>query len=114
MEEIRMIKVQEKELIEFMIKQSGHTLQEYPINTNVHEYEGGVMGSISMARFEDVTYKEDLLQVYYIDSDNTPVIITLTVDTDNNLLDLDFWKEDFSKLITYPGINTISLHKYFS
>jgi len=101
MNEKRKIRAAEKELILFLLKQLTLTPEEYPIKEDVIEYEGGVMGSISMGENAD-DYAGDLIQVEYIDSDNIPVVITLTKDKNNQLLDLDFWKTDFSKLITYP------------
>lgn len=59
------------------------------------------MGSISLGGNVDA-YDGDLIQAEYIDSDSTPVVITLTKDSNGQLLDLDFWKTDFSRLIDYP------------
>jgi hypothetical protein len=78
------------------------SITEYPINEDVEEYEGGIMGSISMGNPDVSPYDGDLIQANYIDTDGTAVVITLTKDTNNQLLDLDFWKVDFSKLIIYP------------
>ncbi|WP_044170750.1 DUF6984 family protein [Flectobacillus major] len=97
----RKIRPQERELIEYLLKQIGFTTDDYPINEDVVEYEGGKMGSISMGEDPNL-YDGDLIQVEYIDTDETPVVITLTKDVNNKLLDLDFWKVDFSKLLVYP------------
>jgi hypothetical protein len=37
-------------------------------------------------------------------------MITLTHDTEGQLLDLDFWKTDFSKLLKYPTLGEIKWH----
>jgi hypothetical protein len=37
-----------------------------------------------------------------MDADKIPVVLSLTVDKNNQLLDLDFWKSDFSRLVKYP------------
>lgn len=99
---MRTIREEEKRLIEFLLTMIGAKLADYPISENVYEYEGGIMGSISMQNTDGSSYLKDLIQVYYIDVDQIPVVITLTVDHHGKLLDLDFWKEDFSKLIQYP------------
>jgi hypothetical protein len=106
--EKRKIRPQEKELILFLLKRVNLNPEEYPIREEVIEYEGGVMGSISMGDNAD-DYAGDIVQVEYIDSDNTPVVITLTKDNKNQLLDLDFWKTDFSRLITYPKPDQLKL-----
>jgi len=98
----RNIREQERKLIIFLLKQLDLTTEDYPIAEEVWEYEGGIMGSISFCLSDTPDYDSDLIQVEYTDSDSIPVVITLTKDKNNKLLDLDFWKADFSKLITYP------------
>ena len=98
----RKIRENERQLIFFLLEKLGLNPEKYPINEDVEEYEGGKMGSISMGSPEISLYKDDLIQANYIDSDGVSVVITLTQNTDNQLLDLDFWKVDFSKLLAYP------------
>jgi hypothetical protein len=101
MNNIRPIRQNEVELIHFLLAKLNLDPASFPISEMVDEYEGGKMGSISLGG--DVSgYDGDLIQVEYVDSDATPVVITLTKDTNNQLLDLDFWKTDFSKLLVYP------------
>jgi hypothetical protein len=103
MNQTRKIRENERALIEFMLEKIGFTIQDYPIAEDVFEYEGGKMGSISLGIDNSPDdYDGDLIQVEYADTDGITVIITLTKNNKNQLLDLDFWKEDFSKLITYP------------
>lgn len=110
MNEKRLIKDKEKELINFLLKQMNLRPEDYPIDEYVDEYEGGKMGSISLGGDVDA-YAGDIIQVEYIDSDQIPVVITLTKDGKNHLLDLDFWKVDFSKLIEYPTPDKIIFGK---
>ena len=102
MEDRRKIREDERNLIAFLLGKLSLTTEQYPINEDVKEYEGGKMGSISMGNPDISPYKDDLIQAKYVDSDGTEVVITLTQCVNNQLLDLDFWKVDFSKLITYP------------
>lgn len=108
MKEKRPIRQNERDLIEFLLKELNLDPKDYPVDEYVDEYEGGKMGSISLGGDVD-GYLEDLIQVEYIDSDEIPVVITLTKDNKNHLLDLDFWKIDFSKLIDYPTPDRIIL-----
>ena len=101
MSNIRPIRQQETELIRFLLIKLNLDPRDYPVSEQVDEYEGGKMGSISLGGNVDA-YDGDLIQAEYLDSDGTPVVITLTKDNQNHLLDLDFWKVDFSKLIDYP------------
>ncbi len=110
MQEARKIRQNEKDLVVFLLKKSDLNSEDYPIGEYVFEYEEGKMGSISFALPENDTapvYEGDLIQVHYTDSDTIPVVITLTKDTKNQLLDLDFWKVDFSKLVEYPRPESI-------
>ena len=106
MNQTRKIRQNEKDLIQYLLQKLNLNVADYPINEEVFEYEGGKMGSISLNNNPDA-YAGDLIQVEYIDTDNTPVMITLTHDTEGQLLDLDFWKTDFSKLLKYPTLGEI-------
>jgi hypothetical protein len=99
---LRPIRSEEKTLIQFLLFSINLNPQDYAIPELVDDYEGGIMGSIGMGSAEPNNYGGDFVQVKYIDTDNIPVVITLTKDKEGKLLDLDFWKEDFSKLLQYP------------
>ncbi|WP_435354876.1 DUF6984 family protein [Emticicia sp. SJ17W-69] len=109
--ERRKIRENEKKLIEFLLEKLNLNTQDYPINEDVEEYEGGVMGSIGMGNPEISPYDGDLIQANYVDVDGKEVVITLTKDANNQLLDLDFWKVDFSKLIIYPKPENLTFNK---
>jgi len=102
MGQIRNIKPEEILLVQSLLKTLGATEKQFPIPTEVDEYEDGKMGSISFCTDGSVQYLDDLIQVEYIDNDGVEVVITLTKDVNKKLLDLDFWKKDFSKLLKYP------------
>jgi hypothetical protein len=101
MREKRPIRENEIALIHALLETLDLNPDNYPVDDLVDDYEGGKMGSISLGGNPDA-YAGDLIRVEYIDSDQTPVVITLTQDDQGRLLDLDFWKVDFSKLIDYP------------
>jgi hypothetical protein len=103
MPQLRKIRENERNLIVFLLEKLNLKLTDYPINEDVDEYEGGIMGSIGLGNPDISPYDGDLIQANYVDSDDLEVVITLTKDANNQLLDLDFWKVDFSKLITYPN-----------
>ena len=107
MNETRQIRDIEKEFIVALLAKLNLTTEDYPIDNEVFEYEGGKMGSISIGNKNPDDYDGDLIQVEYNDIDGVPVLITLTKNKYNQLLDLDFWKEDFSALIIYPKIEEV-------
>ena len=98
----RKIRQEETELVSFLLQECNFTIGDYPIAEEVYEYEGGIMGSINFMGSDPDAYDGDLIQAEYQDVDGVDVIITITKDKNNLLLDLDFWKKDFSKLIRYP------------
>ncbi len=100
---------QEFQLIRHLLQLAGASETDFPISATAHEYEGGKMGSINLVNPNMGEYKGDLIKVVYFDSDNTPVLITLTIDSNNQLLDLDFWKADFSKLLVYPTPDKVAI-----
>lgn len=113
MNETRKIRDAEKNLTLFLISQCGYSETEYPISEEVFEYEGGIMGSINLAGSDPDLYDGDLIQAEYSDIDGIVVVITLTRDKNNRLLDLDFWKMNFSKLIQYPSPDELTILRKF-
>lgn len=101
MNELRNIRTEEIDLLKFMLEKLNLDTQILENITQVDDYEGAKMGSIGLGK-DGAEYAGDIIQAEYIDIDNVPVVITLTKDTQNQLLDLDFWKTDFSKLQVYP------------
>jgi hypothetical protein len=98
----RQIRAEERSLILFLLEKLKLNPADYPIASEVDDYEGGVMGSIGLGDAAVADFGGDLIQANYTDSDGVEVVISLTKDTNNQLLDLDFWKQDFSKLMVYP------------
>jgi hypothetical protein len=102
MSQLRKIKPEELNLLSFLLEKINKKLSDYPAIDLVDDYEGAVMRSIGIGNAELATFDGDLVHAHYTDTDGVPVVITLTKCTDNQLLDLDFWKEDFTKLLRYP------------
>lgn len=105
----RMLREDELKLIVYLLAECGYTIDDYPIADQVNEYEGGIMGSINLIGSDPDQYNGDLIQAAYTDVDGTEVIITLTKDKNNKLLDLDFWKMNFSNLIHYPAPENLTI-----
>lgn len=98
----REIKAEELRLIGFLLEKANLKIGDFEVINLVDDYEGAVMRSIGIGDANEATYEADIIQANYIDTDGVPVVITLTKCTEGKLLDLDFWKEDFSKLLQYP------------
>ncbi|MGN6645958.1 MAG: DUF6984 family protein [Cytophaga sp.] len=98
----RPIRKEEKILVEFLLSKIDQADHTYTIPEEVEEYGAPGMGSINLNNPNTDQYDSDLIQAEYTDADKIPVVISLTKDQNNQLLDLDFWKSDFSKLVAYP------------
>ena len=105
MEELktRPIKDAERLIIQHLLEFIKAKPNQFEISNTAFEYEGGKMGSINLVNENQGEYKGDIAIAQYIDSDGVIVMITLTIDSNNNLLDLDFWKTNFEKLEKYPS-----------
>jgi len=64
----------------------------------------GGMGSIRFVAEPDQPRKmgRELVTAHYIDEDRVPVSISINVDQNGRLFEMDFWKVDFSPLRRYP------------
>lgn len=94
----------ERDLINYLLQNCTNTVQ---IPQHCRSMNDGAMGSISFNLNNCAIYDSDLVQVKYADLDNTPVYITLTIDKEGHLFELDFWKVDFSELKKYPQPNEV-------
>jgi hypothetical protein len=105
----RQIKNEEKGLIIFLLNLADRCDLVSLIPDLIYDMDDGEMGGIMFTNDIDRVYEKDLIQVNYVDSDKTLVIITLTLDNSEELFELDFWKVNFDKLIKYPLPNEIKM-----
>jgi|HubBroStandDraft_2_1064218.scaffolds.fasta_scaffold1281385_2 hypothetical protein len=64
----------------------------------------GGMGSIRLTDKSDRPRKmgRELVTAHYIDEDGVPVIISINLDQDGRLFEIDFWKVNYDPLKHYP------------
>jgi hypothetical protein len=106
----RHLREEERRIVEFFInKLDTSSWGDLRIPSHVRTMSDGEMGSISFDLKEEKKIGSDLVQGEYYDKDGVLVLITLTVDKNNDLYELEFWKTDFSKLIEYPQPDKIKL-----
>lgn len=101
---IRNIRNNEKEIINFLLDKVSLSELKIQETVLVEDLNDGLMGSIQFVNKSSNNRKYDkrLIEVEYVDSDNIPVYISLTVDNNKELYELDIWKTDFNPLIEYP------------
>jgi hypothetical protein len=80
-----------------------------PIATDalvVEEMENGGMGSIRFVRSNEPGRPRRMLQriaeKQFSDVDGLPILVSLNVDEDRQLFELDIWKADFSAVRRFP------------
>lgn len=98
----RPLKEEERILLQHLINLIQNKQEEHILPERVVDLDDGGMGSIRFGVDSQRKYGKDLIQVKYIDSDKTPVIITLIEDDHQDLFELEMWKVDFSELKQYP------------
>jgi hypothetical protein len=104
---MRKLKKEEYDLIVFLLKDkpdTGHIIAELP-ELFVEEMNDGGMGSI---RFESKNGKrtaffgKQIAEVNLSDIDGTPLSISVNLDSEGEIFELDIWKVDFSPLKQFP------------
>jgi len=107
----RPIEIKEKELITHLLKLGGATELIESIPSEVSPYNLQQPESINLSGTDAENYDSDIITVEYFDTDKVRVIISLTKDKEGKLLDMDFWKEDFVNVETYPTPDKIEIIK---
>lgn len=49
-------------------------------------------------------FGKQISEIQYLDEDDVPVIISLFVDKEDNLFEIDFWKADYSEIKKFPDV----------
>ena len=98
----RNIRQEEVTLLHHLLQLANLNVADFPHTERVFEYECGKMGSINFDNDNTENYLGDIMAVEFKDEDDVRVVVTLTIDKNKQLLDMDFWKEDFSALKKYP------------
>jgi hypothetical protein len=101
--QVRHISDQELQLVSYLISMTNNRPEGLIIPITVYPMNDGGMGSIRFVENEDsYIFQRDLVQADYTDEDNVPVFISLNLNTDDKLFELDIFKGDFSSLKKYP------------
>lgn len=106
----RDIRINEKEIINFLLDKA--SLPELKIKENavVKDLKDGLMGGFRfIGNYSDGRkYGKKLVEAKYLDSDNIPVYLSLIIDNKEMLYELDIWKVDFNPLIEYPKLDQLT------
>jgi hypothetical protein len=67
----------------------------------------GGMGSVRFVSSRKTRYAATLAEAEYTDTDDILVSIALNSDQEGELMEVDFWKADFSPLCRYPATSDL-------
>lgn len=69
----------------------------------VSDMDDGGMGSLRVGPGDkDRRFGRQLVEGWYLDSDETPISVSINIDQFGELYEVDSWKVDFSKRIILP------------
>ena len=67
----------------------------------------GGMGSLEFESCKPSRKAHELVEAQFEDIDGTLVSVSVNVDQDGDLFELDFWKVDFSPLLRFPAASAV-------
>ncbi len=100
---------QEKQLIKHLVEQSTSFINEdWEKGLLVCSMNDGTMGSLYLFPRGKITgnrkFGKQVSEYKFTDMDGVDVVTSLNVDSDGNLFELDIWKTNFDKLISFPDL----------
>jgi hypothetical protein len=111
----RRLRQEEFDLLHAILEGSG-VGASLSTNSLVRDLTDGGMGSIEFLPEcpGESRQAECIAEADYMDSDGIPVSLTVNVDQNQRLFELDIWKVDFGRLKTYPTARTIRNIKHLA
>jgi hypothetical protein len=105
--EYRKITKDEKRLLSHLINKSAITLpQNWESQLKVQNLNDGNMGSLYLSltpiEKKEREYGKTVSECHFKDSDGVDVIVSLNLDKEGNLFELDVWKVNFTELKNIP------------
>ena len=99
---MRSLKKEELPLVRFMIQKAGIDVDVQ--NLKVESMDDGGMGSLHFfTETKEPKFGESVAEYEFKDEDGIPVFVTLMIDQNGNIFELDMFKGDFSPLIKWPN-----------
>lgn len=100
---------QEEKLIELLIHKSSLRMpKDWKDGLLVCPMSDGEMGSLYLFPqgkiVENRKFGKQISEFQFTDVDKIEVIVSLNVDSDGNLFELEIWKTNFEKLIKLPDL----------
>ncbi|MDR1730047.1 MAG: hypothetical protein LBR52_05230 [Prevotellaceae bacterium] len=109
MQSLRTPTYREEKLLEVLVKKASLAMpKNWKSGLLVRPMDDGGMGSLYLFPkgkiVEGRVLGKQVSDFQFTDIDGIEVIASLNIDSDGNLFELDIWKTDFGKLISYPDL----------
>ena len=101
--------IEEERLLEYLIQKSTIVLPiDWKSKLLVCNMKDGEMGSLYLfpdgKNVDDRKFGKQISEFQFFDRDGIPVIVSLNVDEDGKLFELDIWKSNYERLIKLPEV----------
>ncbi|WP_207429504.1 hypothetical protein [Pedobacter sp. SYSU D00535] len=97
----RLIRPEERNLICHLLKLADYSA-DLPESSLVTDLDDGGMGSLEIFAERQRLFGRELIVMKYIDIDNVDVWISINLDDQDDLFELDVWKVNFERLLKFP------------
>ena len=98
---------EEFRIIHFLAAKAHYKRPNWEIGLKVCELQDG-MGSLLLIPKESAgknrLFKEQISDIMFKDADGIPVIVSLNTDKDDCLFELDVWKINFDRVVSYENL----------
>jgi len=99
---MRPLKKEEIPLVSYMVQKAGLNVDVQ--NLRAESMNDGGMGSLHFfTETEDPKFGGAVAEYGFKDEDDIPVYVTLMIDQNGKIFELDLWKVDFSPLQKWPN-----------
>lgn len=101
--------IQEEQLLEHLVAQSSFPIPiDWKDGLTVFPMNDGGMGSLLLfpkGKFiQNRFFGQQVSEFQFIDADGIEVMVSLIIDKQGNLFELDIWKTNFERLIRIPDL----------
>jgi hypothetical protein len=101
---VRPLRDAERRVVAYLLGAASHEVQYDLERCMVTDLRDGGMGSLRFVSDDEPerSFGRTIAEAEYLDADDVPVSIALSLDGQDRLYEVDFWKVNFSPLLRYP------------
>jgi len=104
---MRKLLKKEEHLLQLLIDKSNYSFDFTDLIVRNLKGGNGSVLFLNKKNTEDRSMSKTISEMNFKDKDKTIISVSLSIDNDNNLYELDIWKTDFSEIIKYPSLSTL-------